>query len=103
VSCRYHLLLNVASDGRLYSQQQFDESDPVSIAEAVRALDETCALDVAERGEHTFEQVAAVMGIDAKDVFLHAQRAQEKIAVLVSDAHPDDPYFRLMAAQELRR
>jgi len=86
VSCRYHLLLNVASDGRLWSQVAFDEADAESIAVAVEALGETCALDVADDGEHTFEEVGVLMGRDAKRVFEDTQRAQAKVANAVGAA-----------------
>jgi hypothetical protein len=104
VSCRYHLLLNVTSDGRMYSQRDFDEYDPVSIADAVRELEETCALDVAERGgEMSLEDVGGLLGVPRERVFVDEQRAHDRLAVLLADAHPDDPYFRLMAEQELKR
>lgn len=112
VSCRYHLLLNVTSDGRMYSQQDFDEDDAVSISEAVRALEETCALDVADRQSESregglalpLEEVARLLGIASK-AKAHAveQEALAKLAVLVADDHPDDPYFRVMAVWEAKK
>jgi hypothetical protein len=102
VSCRHHLLLHVTSRGRLYAQgreyaQEMSESDVTGLLEALDAMPETCALDVADKGEHTFEQVAAVMGIDVKEAFRHYEIAAGRVEVLVADEHPDDPYFRLMA------
>lgn len=89
VSCRYHLLLNVTSDGRLWSQVSFDEADAESIAVAVEALGETCALDVADDGEHTFEEVGVLMGRDGKRVFEDTTRAQGKVAVMFADGGRD--------------
>ena len=85
VSCRYHLLLNVTSDGRLYSQRTFDEASEDSIAKALRGMARTCALDVADEGAHTFEEVSMVMGLDVKEVSRHSQRAQGKVAVMFAD------------------
>lgn len=102
VSCRFHLLLNVTSDGRMYSQLEFDEDVPESIAEALREMNETCALDVSERGNNmTQEDVGAALGIPKEKVCVIEKRAADKVAVLVADAHPDDPYFRIMAVMDV--
>lgn len=102
VSCRFHLLLNVTSNGRLYRTRDFDEDSAESLLEALAAMPETCALDVADRGAHTFEQISEFLGVDTKEVFRHYEIAADKMAVLVAGDYPDDPYFRIMAEQELR-
>lgn len=123
VTCRHHLLTHVygqavqpASDGgpgvpirgkaNVRFMADFDEQDPDSIATALTAMAETCALDVADRAGGDgwrdmgaalpLEEVGRLLGIASKDKVLTIQRtALEKVAVLLADEHPDDPYFRL--------
>jgi hypothetical protein len=105
VSCRFHLLLNVTSDGRMYSQKDFDEDDADSISDAIRDLEESCALDVADRGGHLpLEEVGHLLGTVSWRSLVDTEReAMAKMAVLMADDHPDDPYIRLMAVQELKK
>jgi len=53
VSCRYHLYLDVTRRGRL--RINFPERD-------LDELDVTCALDVAEEGPKTLEEIGRIMG-----------------------------------------
>lgn len=54
VSCRYHLYLDVRGDGVL--RVNFPEREP-------EELMATCALDMAEDGPRTLDQVAGLMGM----------------------------------------
>lgn len=58
VSCRHHLALDVTSNGNLaiYAPATDGELD-------LEAMPETCALDVAGRGEQTLEEVAELFGL----------------------------------------
>lgn len=54
VGCRYHLLLEVLSNGKIkynFPGKEFDE------------IPETCALDVADRGVHTLDQVGNYLNL----------------------------------------
>lgn len=116
VSCRHHLLLDIHPiTGRIYSQVDFDADSPEGIADAIRSLEDTCALDVAERGEScdvsghgltgalSIDEVGALLGIAGKNAHEIEQRALGKVAVLLADDHPDDPYFRMVAAHEMKK
>lgn len=59
VSCRYHLLLDVRRTGSI--KLNFRTSD-------VTRLSETCALDVAERGAHSLDQLGRLMGVTRERV-----------------------------------
>ena len=104
VSCRHHLFLDIASDGRLFMNTQADEADEDSIVAELEAMQETCALDVADRGEHLpLEDVADVMGVSHVAIHLVERRAADKLRVLLADEHPDDSYFAHMARKELKK
>ena len=106
VSCRYHLLLDIAEDGRLFVTREIDEGDADDIVEVLTAMPETCALDVAARGM-TLEEIAALMGMRRQSVDQVAQRALERIRAADHDweerEHPEDFYIRYsnMGAAEL--
>lgn len=54
VSCRYHLYLDVQSNGKiLFPHGEVD----------LDQLPQTCALDVADHGEHVLSEVGEVIGL----------------------------------------
>lgn len=53
VSCRHHLYLEVKKNGNLVLP--FPDKEPDEIGE-------TCSLDVADRGEHSLDEVGALVG-----------------------------------------
>lgn len=57
VSCRYHLLLEVTQEGKL----KFN--DPSWTDPTEQRGRETCALDVADRGEHSLEETGEIVGL----------------------------------------
>lgn len=107
VSCRYHLLLDVAEDGRLFMTRDLDESDVDSIVEALREMPETCALDVADGGGATLEQVGDLLAVTSNmvtQVQTRATRAIRASGVEFDEReHPEDFYERYsnMGADEL--
>lgn len=105
VACRYHLFLDVATNGKIWKNFAADEHDEDSIVAALMSMPETCALDVADRGAHTEQDVARVLGtgINNKNVFTSQASAIEKLRVLFADNHPEDTYIALMAKQELKK
>lgn len=54
VGCRHHLYLDISGRGSL--KLNFPEKDFDEIAE-------TCSIDVADRGEHTLEQIGDLMNV----------------------------------------
>lgn len=99
VSCRFHLLLDVTSDGRLYLTRELDEQDEDSIADALREMPETCALDVADRGASTSRTIADLLGMARR------QGVEETVSVALEKIrkgghdfeereHPEDFYIR---------
>lgn len=65
VSCRYHLALDVRRDGRLSFFDDALEHDPARVLEA---MPYTCALDVAEAGDHHLEEIGGYLGLSKERV-----------------------------------
>lgn len=112
VSCRYHLLLDVAEDGRLFVSRDIDEGDADGIVEALASMPETCALDVADRGGISAEDIGELMNIrrdGPRGISAQISRAAAKIAEsnerddFDEREHPEDFYIRYsnMGAAEL--
>lgn len=59
--CRHHLYLDVTSTGRL----QIKHAQPL---EDLWEVQPVCSLDVAERGDHTLEEVGAFLGVNRERV-----------------------------------
>lgn len=72
VGCRYHLYLDV--DSRTGSLKINADREPWELARS-------CALDVADEGRLTLEQVASTMQVTRERVRQIEQRAREKIAI----------------------
>ena len=72
VSCRHHLHLDVSAGGGAITERFDIDSD----AEPK----ETCSLDVADRGEHTLEQIAEYMGIRRQGAHQLEQSALYQLA-----------------------
>ncbi len=69
ISCRHHLALDVTLRGDLTKPFAFDENDDgESIAVMLEERKQTCALDVAEDGEHTLEEVGELIGVTRQRV-----------------------------------
>ena len=54
VTCRYHLYTDVTRSGGLQVNAPKSEPDDMK---------ETCALDVADRGTHTLEEIGVILGV----------------------------------------
>jgi hypothetical protein len=71
VSCRHHLYLDVTpKEGRLQ----------INFAGEPDAMKESCSLDVAERGEHTLEEVAALIGLSRQGTIKIETKVLRKLA-----------------------
>lgn len=107
VSCRYHLFLDIASDGRLFMTTDADEHDESSIERELYQMAETCALDVADGGSAQQDEVAVVLGITRRhvdDIEQTAKRKlEDKLRVLLADDHPEDTYIAHMAREKLKK
>lgn len=109
VSCRYHLLLDIAEDGRLFMTRDVDAEDVESIVEALREMPETCALDVAERGGVSARDVGEILGMHHKVIERTVRETAARLGVEYDEddfderEHPEDFYVRysLMGADEL--
>lgn len=76
VACRYHLYLDVARNGSI--KLNFPDLEPWQ-------LEPCCALDVADRGGTTLEQVAALMNMTRERVRQLEGPALEKLAPLLTE------------------
>jgi hypothetical protein len=91
----------------LFISRELDESDADSIVEALASMPETCALDVAERGGLSQDDVAGLMGVIQQRVDQVEKRAGQRIRAAGHDweerEHPEDFYIRYsnMGAAEL--
>lgn len=105
VSCRFHLLLDVASDGRLNRARDFDENAAESILDALQAMPETCALDVADRGGSTSKEIGEMIGVRRDTVESMVSNAARRLDHHEFDEreHPEDFYVRYsnMGADEI--
>ena len=59
VGCRYHLYLDVDAKGAIIFRYP---------RKAVEDLKETCALDIADRGEHRLEEIGNIFGVTRERV-----------------------------------
>lgn len=80
MGCRYNLFLDVTYAGSIDFARPFD--DP---AESLEAMPETCALDVADRGGTTLEEVGGLVQVTRERVRQIEQTALRKMRLL-SDA-----------------
>jgi hypothetical protein len=105
VSCRYHLLLDVAADGRLLTMRELDENDADSIVDALEEMPETCALDVEARGGVSSTAVGVLLGIGARKVemIIRGVGSRHDREDFDEHEHPEDPYVKYtnMGADEL--
>lgn len=70
VSCRHHLAIDVQSASSLTLYVPTDEEGNADLD----VLPETCSLDVADRGEHTLEELGEVLGCTRENVRLRLER-----------------------------
>jgi hypothetical protein len=75
-ACRYHLWREDERAGRPHVWPA-ERAQP----KVVQHSPETCALDVAERGEQTLEQVGSVLGLTAERVRQIEERALRRLGV----------------------
>lgn len=100
VTCRHHLLLDIARDGRLYVTRDMDEADEDSVGDALEQMPQTCALDVADRGGMFEEDVAGLLNLTRTHIADIETAAKRKIRrdghELDDREHPEDSYIRHM-------
>lgn len=78
VGCRYHLFLEPTPAGSL--RLPFGED-----VEALETMDETCALDVADRSDHDMTQLAHYMGVTGSRIQQELPRALGKLRALAQE------------------
>lgn len=92
--CRYHLWAEVSSSGTL--RPAFPGLEPWE-------LRETCALDVAEDGEHTLDEVAELLGVTREWIRKSEIAALVKIkAALAAEAAAGGDWARLCRERRAR-
>lgn len=104
VSCRYHLLLDVTEDGRLYNNWQVDETSADSIADTLTAMPDTCSLDRSHEGLQQ-EEIGALFSLTKQRIEQIEARAIARLkaaGIDLEDApeHPDDPYMKYFALDD---
>ena len=88
VTCRYHLYLEATSTGSIVFNQPGKEP---------HELEETCALDVAERGGVYLDDVGQILGVTRERVRQLEERGLRKLAA-VFGGDPEDAETGLRAA-----
>lgn len=80
VSCRHHLLGDIVNHAHwdTTAQEAFDRRNEAG-------CNETCALDIADRGEASDEEIARVFGIPVERVQQIADEANRSARLLVAD------------------
>lgn len=73
IGCRYHLLMAAMGKGALTALRNASCSVVLKTLQErwlakLEEMPETCALDVAEDGEHTLEEVGALLGLTRERV-----------------------------------
>ncbi len=80
VSCKYHLALDVTSSGTLVYTTAWVQPQEDGVPEIdVNAMEETCALRVAEKGEQTLEAISAYFGVVSECVRQVEQKGLERL------------------------
>lgn len=80
VGCRYHLYIDVNPSGNF--RINFPNVEPWD-------LEESCALDVADRGDHNLEEIGDIMGITRERV-----RQIESVALSKLERNKEVPHER---------
>jgi hypothetical protein len=87
VRCQYHLAIEVHQKGGIIvTRPRRWRADPLeSVASAIAEGDHvyTCALDVADEGEHGLSELAEILNIDAVVVAREVAEALEKLRALL--------------------
>ena len=71
VSCAHHMAHIVPSNASRWTTKSIvrdDEIDPEDVAELIAAMENSCVLDIADRGEHTLEQIGELLGVTRERV-----------------------------------
>lgn len=76
VSCRHHLALDVTPFGALALTATATASDDELDLDA---MTDTCSLDVADRGDHTLEEVGEILGVVRERVRQIIEAALERM------------------------
>lgn len=96
VSCRHHLWLNLSSKGKLTG---------IALADDLPTHGESCALDVAESGPQSLEDIAGMMGIKRQGLHLTEVAVMEKLREHVGalGAAKDSGLFESKGAKAKKR
>jgi hypothetical protein len=76
VSCRHHLAIDVQQSGSLTLYVPVDDDGEA----ALEGMTESCSLDVADRGEHTLEEIGEILGCTRENVRQRVDRALARFA-----------------------
>lgn len=83
VSCRYHLLLDVNEDtGSIKINFPPEDDSPEALVRALHAMRDTCALDVADRGGLTLEEVGERLSLTRERTRQIETRSMAKLKAL---------------------
>src|SRR5262245_49115120 len=83
VGCRHHLALDVRSSGSIMFHNTIEDIRPDTSDTMVelwlRAMPQTCALDIADQGEHGREAVGELYGVTAEWIRQIEEKALAKL------------------------
>lgn len=109
VRCRYHLLGEIQNGRIVYvhpsameaaKNKPFRKWSDDDLLAAVEALPETCAIDVANEGEHTAEYIGGLLGCSKQAVLQCEARMLRLLRIpiqrMMRDSEPEAPETQLM-------
>ena len=94
VSCKFHLLLDVTRSGSLKVNWPAESLD--GIVENLATMKETCALDVADRGEMTLEDIGGLLNVTRERIrqmaekLLLKMRRSQSVGRVLGEPHEVD-------------
>lgn len=103
LGCRYHLLSDKLHPAREYGSEamlrHIDNAEG-TILEDLSGMQETCALDVADRGRHTLLEVGEVFGVTREMIRQIEARALRKLRNAMADSDVIAEYVHEVAINQ---
>lgn len=101
VRCRYHLALDIKGSGAIHLPSMTDKSRVRELRDIdVASMTETCALDVADRGEHDLRTIGELLNISAERVRQIEETAIKRLTEYIEEDPDQELAFQKKAPPE---